>query len=420
MFSCLWMFSCWCSVALLHGHAFAGDWPQILGPNRDGQAVGEQVAAWTDDPPVRWRFPCGAGYAGVAVQDEQVYLWHRQGAQEVLTCLQAVTGKKLWEQAFPAIYSGGVDPDAGPRCVPVVTGEQVLVYGAGGDLHALATDSGKLRWSRQLRSELDAADGYFGAGSTPLVVDDLVIVAVGGRSQAGLVGLNLADGKTRWQALDSEAAYASPVTIMLQGVQHVVAPMRLETVVIKPLSGQVVRRIDFGKRGPSVVAATPLVDGSQIFLTASYGIGCRKLDLNKSTPANLWADASAVSSQYATPLRVGELLLAISGREDFSDAGLVCVRWNDGQPLWQKADYGTAHLIGVGNRALAQQVDGKLELIEVVADAYRPIASFDLPAGSYRALPAFAGGTLFCRRTQTTNSGELLAIELPANELPAN
>ena len=116
------------------------------------------------------------------------------------------------EASFPAIYRGGVDPDLGPRCVPVVRGDRVIVYGAAGDLHAVAVDDGRTLWSRQLGTDYRADEGYFGAGSTPLVVDSLVIVAVGGQPDAGLVAVGLDDGKTRWAAIDSEAAYASPVT----------------------------------------------------------------------------------------------------------------------------------------------------------------------------------------------------------------
>jgi outer membrane protein assembly factor BamB len=390
--------------------AAAGDWPQVLGPNRDGHAIDERLAAWKADPPIRWRVPCGAGYAGVAVADGKVLLWHREGGQEILDCLSAANGQRRWRAAFPAIYRGGVDADRGPRSVPVISGKRVFAYGAAGDLHAVSLSDGKPLWSRQLRTDYDAEDGYFGAGSTPIVVGDLLIVSVGARDGAGLVAVDVGDGKTRWTTVDQESAYASPVTMQLGGETRVVAVLRLSTVVVDPRTGKVLRQFDFGRRGPTVNAATPLVDGTELFVTAAYGVGCRMLDLASDPPEPLWSDGDVISSQYATPLHLGDWLYAISGREDFDNAGLRCVRWSDGQLAWERPDFGTAHLIGAGDRILAQTTEGTLRLLDATAEEFEPLATAELPAGTYRSLPALADGTLYCRRSVSATEGEVLAL----------
>lgn len=400
------------SIVLAAGTAVAGDWPQILGPNRDGQAVGETISAWTETPTIRWRVACGAGYAGVAVAEGKVLLWHRQDDEEVLDCLSTEDGHRQWRAGFPAVYRGGVDADRGPRSVPVVEGDRVFVYGAAGDLHAVALADGKALWSRQLRTEYDAEDGYFGAGSTPLVVGSLLIAPIGGRDGAGLVALDTRDGKTRWTAVDEEAAYASPVKMHVDGETRVIAVLRLSTVMIDPATGEVLRQFEFGRRGPTVNAATPLVDGTQLLVTASYGVGCRMLDMASNPPKDLWTQRDIISSQYATPVRSGDWLYAISGREDYQNAGLLCARWSDGQVAWRRPDFGTAHLIAAGDRVLAQLTDGRLELIAAEPEAFRPLASAELPQGTYRSLPALANGVLYCRRTISATEGELLALEL--------
>lgn len=399
-------------IVLFAGSAVAGDWPQILGPNRDGQAVGETIPAWTEPPAVRWRVSCGAGYSGVAVADGKVLLWHRQDDEEVLDCLATDDGSRQWRASFPAIYRGGIDADRGPRSVPVVDGDRVFVYGAAGDLHALALADGKPLWSRQLRTEYDADDGYFGAGSTPIVVGDLLIAPIGGSEGAGLVGVDIRDGTTRWTAVDQEAAYASPVTMRVDDETRVIAVLRLSTVMIEPDTGEVLRRFEFGQRGPTVNAATPLVDGTQLFVTASYGVGCRMLDMANDPPKDLWTKRDLISSQYATPVRSGDWIYAISGREDYGNAGLVCARWSDGQVAWRRPDFGTAHLIAAGDRVLAQHTDGDLELFAADPEAFRQLAASKLPQGTYRSLPALADGVLYCRRTTSATEGELLALEL--------
>lgn len=400
------------SLGIFLGTAVAGDWPQVLGPSRDGQAVGESIPVWNEPPAIRWRVSCGAGYAGAAIAQSKVLLWHRQGDEELLDCLSSNDGRRLWRAKFPAIYRGGVDADRGPRSVPVIDGDRVFVYGAAGDLHAVAIANGDPLWSRQLRTEHEAEDGYFGAGSTPIVVGDQLIAVIGGRDGAGIVAVDTRDGKTRWTATDQEAAYASPVTMQVDGKTRVIAVMRLDTVMIAPETGEVLRQFDFGVRGPTVNAATPLVDDTQLLVTASYGVGCRMLDMATDPPTDLWKSRDVISSQYATPVRCGDWLFAISGREDMGNAGLVCARWSDGQVAWRRPDFGTAHLIAAGDRVLAQLTEGRLELFAAQSDGFQPLAKTDLPPGTYRALPALAEGVLYCRRTISATEGELLALEL--------
>ena len=399
-----------CAISLAARGGAAADWPQILGPQRDGHAVGESLQPWDEPPQLLWRVDCGAGYAGVAVADDRVLLWHRVGESELLDCLAVDDGSRLWRAEFPAVYRGGVDPDRGPRAVPLVADDRVFAYGAAGDLHAVALADGETLWSRQLGTDYQAADGYFGAGSTPLIAGDLLVVALGGRQGAGIVAVNAADGKTRWQATDEQASYASPVTIQLDNAPLVAVVMSLNTVVLDPSNGQLVRRFAFGRRGPVVNAATPLVDGPRLLVTASYGIGCRMVDLASDPPSDLWGSREVISSQYATPVRIGQWLYGISGREDMQDAGLRCIGWHDGQLAWRQDDYGTAHLIAVGQNLLAQKTEGRLELLAADPQQYRRLASSKLPPGSYRSLPALSDGVVYCRRSISATEGELLAL----------
>lgn len=394
------------------GISVAGDWPQVLGPERDGRAVDETIAPWKEPPKIRWRAKCGAGYSGVAVANDRVFLWHRENDSELLDCLASADGQRLWRAEFPALYRGGVDADRGPRSVPLVRGEQVFVYGAAGDLHAVSVSDGTTQWSRQLRTDYDAEDGYFGVGASPLLVENTLIVPVGGEQNAGLVALDIRDGKTLWSAVDQEAAYASPVKIEIDAQTRVIAVLRLKTVMIDPASGKVLSEFEFGKRGPTVNAATPLIDGEKLFVTAAYGVGCRMLDMSVNPPRDLWRSREAIASQYVTPVRDHDYLYAITGREDYGTGELLCVGWSDGEVTWTEPSFGTAHLIGVRDRVLAQTIKGRLVLFAAEPREFQNLAETELPAGIYRALPAFASGTLYCRRTMSATQGELLAIDL--------
>src|SRR5262249_12254140 len=155
---------------------------------------------------------------------------------------------------FAASYRGGIDPDIGPRCVPLLAEGTAYVFGAAGDLHAVALDTGKKRWSRALYADYKGDEGYFGAGSTPILIAGKLLVNVGGRG-AGIVGLDPATGKSVWQSSDEAASYSSPATAKIGGQERAVFITRLNCVLADPANGKISKLFSFGMRGPTVNAA---------------------------------------------------------------------------------------------------------------------------------------------------------------------
>ena len=398
----------------------AGDWPQILGPDRNGIAEGETLGDWNHKLETAWEFDCGSGFSGVAVAKGKVFLFHRLDDREVLNCLDATSGKNLWETRFPAIYREGYNSDLGPRCVPTVQpsedsdvplepgSSQVVVYGAGGSLHSVDASNGKTLWSRELRADYAADDGYFGAGSSPIVSSRTVVVAVGGIEGAGVVGVDRIDGKTKWKALNLEADYASPIAL---DKETVIVPMRMKTVILDSSSGKVRHEIDFGQRGLNVIGATPVLIGTDLLLSASYRIGAQLVDLDNDLKVK-WNRDDALSSQYASGVAIDRHVFGCHGREDMGLAELRCIEATTGDVCWARDGYGVAHVIGTKKRLIAQTVDGGLELFEASAERFKSLGKHRLPSGTYRAVPALSGGLLFCRSTDR-GRGKLIAIRLP-------
>ena len=338
---------------LLAGTGSGGDWPQILGPQRNGQAFDEQLADhWPTDPIVAWRHPVGEGYAGPAVVGQRVFIFHRLKGDERLEALELETGQPIWRIDFPTRYRGGIDPDTGPRCVPLVHQDRVVVFGAAGVAHAVAVGNGQLLWTRDLYDDFGGQEGYFGAGSTPIVVGSNVLFNTGGKPQAGLVALSLQNGQTVWQGSDEGASYASPTQLGLTGQMRVVFVTRLNVLVVNPADGAVLLRLPFGKRGPTVNAATPLVWDDRLFLTASYGVGARLLAVDDRGARPIWSNDDTLSSQYNTPLLHEGFLYGIHGREDVGRAELRCVEAATGKVVWSRPDFGVAHLL-LGRRKTA-------------------------------------------------------------------
>ncbi len=254
---------------------FAGDWPQLLGPNRDGVAGDERpLTALPDSAAPLWTAPAGEGFAGPAVVGGVAYLLHRPGNVLRLEARDAATGRQLWTADTPATYlKPGFISDRGPRATPVVTdpallGEKharVLALGAGGLLRCVSAADGKELWRKDIAKAYRGDLGYFGLGSVPLVVPDgegggVVIVVPGGfRQNAGIVGLDLKTGEQRWTAARAKPCYGSPILTTIAGEPVAVVPTRVTLYGLNPLTGAVLWEVPFGAQGPTAIGANPVV-----------------------------------------------------------------------------------------------------------------------------------------------------------------
>ena len=390
----------------------AGDWPQILGPARNGEARDEPVIpVWpAQGPKQKWSFSVGQGYAGPAVVGERVLVFHRVGKVERVEALDAATGKSLWQADFDATYGGGVNSDLGPRCTPLIHEGRVYVFGAAGDLHCVSLTDGAKQWSRETYQDFQGKEGFFGAGSTPIVAAGKVIVNVGGRG-AGLVAFDLETGKTVWQATDEGASYSSPTLATVQGQSHAIFVTRMNTISVDPESGNVRFRFPFGDRGATVNGATPLVFDDLLFVSSSYGVGANLSQIKGDGLKELWANDDVMSSQYSTCVYRDGFLYGTHGREDHKNGVLRCFEAQTGSVKWTVPGFGVAHIILVGDQLLLLDVEGKLRLADVSSTAYRELASASISESTTRALPALSNGKFYFRDNGSAG-GKLICLQL--------
>jgi outer membrane protein assembly factor BamB len=394
-----------CLLALFAPAARGGDWPQILGPARNGVAAADErlAAAWPAAGPREvWRRPVGPGYAGLAVVGGRAVLFHRAADREVVEALDAATGATLWQADWPTRFQPQVGGGAGPLCTPVVQAGTVITYGAQGVLAAHDLTTGRQRWVRETHREFSAPEGYFGAGSTPLVIGDRVIVNVGGRGDAGIVAFALDTGATVWQRTAEAASYSAPVAVDVAGVPHALLVTRLSCLLVDAATGEVRWRFPFGQRGPTVNAATPLVlGGDRLLVTSAYGIGCVCAAFDGAAATPLWQGAGPLASQYCTPVLVGDHLYGVDGRDDLPPAEFVCVEAATGREAWRERldAYGT--LLVADGKLVVAKTDGELLLVRPDATRLEVLARCRPLAGTVRALPALAAGRLYLRDDAT-------------------
>ncbi|HEX7901917.1 MAG TPA: PQQ-binding-like beta-propeller repeat protein [Planctomycetota bacterium] len=370
----------------------AQDWPQWLGPTRDGVST-ERVAPWKDTPAALWKVEVGEGHSSPIVAGGRVYLHAKiKGKdEETVAAYDVATGKELWSKTYPrAAFQSPFG--LGPRATPIVSGGKLFTFGVTGLLTAWDVE-GKQLWQVDTLKEFGAKNLTFGVSCSPLVVDGLLFLNVGGKG-ASVVAFAVDSGKKVWSSLDDKASYSSPVV----------------------LSGQLVAQTQAGVVGMSTSDGTPLwsfplVDklsessitpilagGLVIASSVTYGSAGIKVEGKTATAA--WKNP-ALTCYISTPMPVGpEHVYMVTGTIlGPPTATLRCVEAATGKILWSRPNVGTYHA------SLTKTADGKLlmlddkgglALLEPDPAAYKELASAKICGGTW-AHPALTGGSLYVR-----------------------
>lgn len=398
-------------VALVfQASATAQDWPQLLGPNRNGIYTGPEIVPSfpRTGPAPLWKRDVGAGFAGPAVVGDRLILFHRVNNRETVEAMDANTGKTIWTFDYATAYRDDFGFDEGPRAVPVVAGGRIFTHGADGMLHGIDLATGKMLWRSDTRNVFAAPKGYFGVASSPVVDGTRVLVNVGG-TKGGIVAFDAATGKTLWTATSDEPSYSAPIVADINGQHTGVFFTRTGLVALDPASGKVLYQYRWrARQAASVNAATPIVTGNRIFLSASYGTGAVLLEVTNNTVKPIWSGDESMSNHYSTSVLKDGYLYGFDGRQEFGQT-LRCVELATGKVMWNVDGFGAGTLMIAGDTLVIMRESGELALAPATPKAFRFNARAQLLKGVVRAYPALAGGRYYVR-----NDRQLAAFDLRA------
>jgi outer membrane protein assembly factor BamB len=380
----------------------AEDWPQYLGPNRNGVSSGPALAeTWpAEGPRVVWRKEVGAGFSGPVVAQGRLILFHRVANNEVVESFDARTGASQWKYSYPTAYRDDFGFDEGPRAVPVVADGVVYTFGAEGQLHAVSLADGKKIWSIDTRAQFRVPKGWFGAAGSPLLEGGRLLANIGGQ-ESGIVAFDAKTGNLLWTATEDPASYSSGVAATIAGQRFAIFLTRNGLVGIDPVMGAVkFQRRWRSRSAASVNVATPLVVGDLIFISAEYGPGAAVLRVTGSQLTELWSSDDVLSNHYATSVCSGGHLYGFHGRQEFGQS-FRAVEFESGQVKWSEDRFGAGTVTLVGNRLLIMRESGEMTLAAVSPNAFRPIARAQVLPATVRAYPAIADGFVYVRNENT-------------------
>jgi len=385
--------------------AIAGDWPQYLGPNRNGEYSGPPIAAWAADGPRKiWEKPVGEGFAGPVVTGGRLILFHRVKNEEIVEALDSRTGASQWRYAYPTSYQDDFGFDEGPRAVPVVASGRVYTFGAEGQLTAIDLATGKKVWSVDTAARFNVRKGFFGAAGSPLVENGRVIANIGGRDGgkgAGIVAFDANTGAPLWTATDHEAGYSSPVSATFGGQPTTVFFTRNGLVGLDPATGAIRFQKQWRSRSASSVnAATPLVIGDTIFVSATYGTGAASFRVQGNQLGELWSGDEILSNHYATSVYSNGYLYGFHGRQEFNPS-FRAVEYKTGAVKWNVDGFHAGSVILAGDRLMILKETGELIMAAATPQAFRVIAQARILPQTVRSFPALADGFLYARNNDT-------------------
>jgi outer membrane protein assembly factor BamB len=383
------------------GAAPGEDWPQFLGPNRNGSDPSPANSVSLGKPVLMWKKSIGAGFSSPVVADGKLILFHRSQNKEVVECLNASSGERLWSFDYPTNYRDDFGFDEGPRGTPAIAGGRVYIFGAEGMLHALDFSSGKKLWSVDTHSKFGVRKGFFGAAASPLVEGQAVYLNVGGPKGAGLAAFDIRSGNVLWTATDDDAGYSSPIAATIGGARTILCLTRAGLVGADPASGKIRFRFPWRSRtNASVNAAVPVVVGDLVFVSASYSTGAVLLRIQGDQPVKLWDSDEALSNHYATSVYKDGYLFGFHGRQEMGQS-FRCVEMKTGKVRWSADGFGAGTVTLLGDRLLIIRENGEAVLAPAVPDSFKTERKVQLLPGVVRSYPAVAAGRVYVRNENT-------------------
>ena len=381
------------------------EWPGFRGPERDGVIHGTRIETdWSKSPPVQlWRRKIGPGWSSFAVRGDLIYTQEQRGDDETVSCYRLRTGEPVWKHRDGARFT---EPEggAGPRGTPTLGNDRVYTLGATGILNALDADRGAVVWTRNAVTDTGAKVPHWGIASSPLLVDDLLVVAASGR----LAAYDVATGKPRWFAQTGGGGYSSPHLVTIGGVAQILLLSGSGATSVAPADGKQLWQHPL-ETGARIVQPALTADGDLLMTVGGEGMGgegVRRIAVTHGTGG--WRAQERWTSRGLKP-NFNDLVVHKGHAFGFDGSILSCIDLQDGQRKWKGGRYGNGQLVLLADEdlLLVLSEEGELALVKATPDQFTEVARSPAIEGKTWNHPALAGDVLLVR-----NGEEMAAFRL--------
>ena len=381
----------------------AAEWPGFRGAERNGIVHGLRIETnWLRFPPVQvWRRPIGPGWSSFALWGDLLYTQEQRGEDELVSCYKVSTGEPVWQHR-DAVRFWESNAGAGPRATPTFSKSHLYTFGGTGILNALNAADGSVVWSRNVATDTNTKVPMWGFASSPLIVDDVVIVAATGK----LAAYDIATGKLRWLGPAHSGSYSSPHLITIDGAEQVLQESGDGITSVAPATGTVLW--EYSWSGFTIVQPALTREGDVLISTCegAGGVGVRRLAVSHGTSG--WTVQERWTSAGLKPY-FNDLVVHEGDAFGFDNSILACIDLKDGKRQWKGGRYGNGQLVLLADQALLLVLSekGDLALVGATSEEFKEFARFSAIQGKTWNHPALSGDVLLVR-----NSEEMAAFRL--------
>lgn len=397
-----------CLLAQASSAQAATDWPQWRGPNRDGNLSGFAApSVWPASLKEQWKVTVGVGHSSPLLVDGRVYVFSRQGEEEVLRALDSATGKEVWRSGYQVAYE--MHPAArghgkGPKSTPVYSQGRIYTFGITGVLSCHDAQTGKVRWRKEFSKEYPNTSPLYGTAMSPVVTDGLVIAHVGGQDRGALTAFDAETGAVKWAYEADGPAYASPIVVTLEGTRQVVTFTQKELVGVGATNGKLLWKLP-AKSAYDTNAVTPIAYKDMlIFSREDQGITAVRLvkQGQQLAPQEVWNNRE--NELYMnSPVLQGNLLFGMSVRRK---GQFFAIDADTGKTLWQSLGRmgENVALLNTGQVLLLLTNEAKLIVLSSTAKEYKPLAEYTVAQSETWAHPLVIGSRILVKDETTLTS----------------
>ncbi len=378
---------------LLGAPAFASDWPQWRGPNRNGISA---ETGWTHHwgaggPRKVWSAKVGEGFSSFAVVGGKLYTAGWANGRDTIWCLNALTGKPIWTYSYPC----GEGDYGGPRATPTVDGANVYIMSREGGVACLNAQTGKVVWGRDLAREAGADMPQWGFAGSPLVEGNLVLFNIGSTGAA----LDKGIGKIIWKS-GGVGGYASPEAYSMGGQRAVALFSSKSVVAVNPANGRMLWQHPW-VTSFDVNAADPLFAGTDVFISSNYGHGCALLRPGGGRAQVVWQNRS-MRNHFNTCVMLNG---GIFGNDQYT---LRCLDLRTGAEKWSSSGMGKGGIIASDGKIIVLTGGGELVVAQATPARYNELARAKVLDGTCWTHPVLANGFIYCR----SHEGDLVCVDV--------
>ena len=390
-------------VALLilsSSHSYSQDWPQWRGINRDSKVTGfKNPTVWPAELKQIWKVPVGFGDATPVLSGNKIYLNTRKGDQEIILCLDAATGKELWNNSYAAMAVTGpsASQHPGPRGTPAVSNGKLVTFGASGILSCVNASTGKLIWRKE--NPTNAFPAFF-TGTSPLIVDGMCIIHLGKKDDGQVIAYDLNSGNEKWKWSGEGPSYSSPSVLTLDGKKLLIVITEKNIISLSLTDGKLLWQVATPVQQRYYNCVSPYIDGQTIYLTGQ-GTGIKAIKVEKSgneyVTKELWSNTE-VGAKWNTPILKDGFLYGFTDQKR-----IYCLNAATGQTAWidkvVNSDFST--IVDCGSVIIGLTSTDNLIVLKPDGKEYSEVAKYKVSDTPIYTYPVISVNNIYIKDAET-------------------